>query len=60
MNPHDEPVLPPPPERPDCCAGSCAVCVLEGYAEELERWHAECERLRAEHRAHRPPAPPLP
>lgn len=38
--------LPPRPERPDCCLGGCAVCVLEGYPEELERWEREVAALR--------------
>lgn len=42
-----DPVLPPPPERPDCCAGGCAICVLEEYLEEMQRWREECERLTA-------------
>jgi hypothetical protein len=48
MNPKPPEIeLPPPPERPDCCAGGCAICVLEDYAEALQRWQAECARLRA-------------
>lgn len=42
----EEPLrLPPPPDRPDCCAGGCAICVLEAYTEALAEWHAECERI---------------
>ena len=33
--------LPPRPERPDCCAGGCATCVLDGYFEDVQRWEAE-------------------
>lgn len=40
------PELPPPPERPDCCLGGCAVCVLEGYPEELERWELEVAAIK--------------
>lgn len=46
--------LPPRPEPGDCCGGGCAVCVLEGYTEEVERWEqqvAEILRLRAERSA---------
>lgn len=42
--------LPPRPERPDCCGGGCAVCVLDDYADELERWErtvAEIQQRRA-------------
>lgn len=41
-------ILPPPPERPDCCGGGCAICVLEDYAELMQRWREECERLQAD------------
>lgn len=40
-------ILPAAPERPDCCGGGCAVCVLDGYAEEVERWEAEVRALLA-------------
>jgi len=46
--------LPPFPEKPDCCFGGCAVCVLDGYTEEVEAWEkrvAEIRRLRAEREA---------
>jgi len=46
MNTPPEPVLPPEPERPDCCGGGCAVCVLDGYFEELLRWRQQVEELR--------------
>lgn len=45
-------VLPPPPERPDCCFGGCAQCVLEDYAEAMRRWQDEVEAIRRR----RPPA----
>lgn len=44
-------VLPPAPDRPDCCAGGCAICVLEDYVDEMAAWRAECARLEAEHAA---------
>ncbi len=37
----------PPPERPDCCFGGCAQCVLDDYTEALAQWRAEVEALRA-------------
>lgn len=40
--------LPPEPERPDCCNGGCAVCVLEGYPEEMAAWRQRCEEILAE------------
>jgi hypothetical protein len=42
------PNLPPPPERPDCCAGGCAICVLDEYLDEMQRWHEDCARIEAE------------
>lgn len=42
--PDDE--LPPPPERPDCCFGGCAQCVLDDYAEQMQRWQDEVEAIR--------------
>lgn len=39
--PLDDAELPPRPERPDCCAGGCATCVLDGYFEDVQRWEAE-------------------
>lgn len=39
--------LPPPPERPDCCGGGCAICVLEDYVEELKVWEREVEQIKA-------------
>lgn len=44
-----EPVLPPPPERPDCCFGGCAQCVLDDYAEAMARWQRECEEIERRH-----------
>lgn len=46
-----DPELPPPPERPDCCNGGCAVCVLEGYPEEVERWEQEVAAIKTRHLA---------
>lgn len=45
------PELPPEPERPDCCAGGCATCVLDGWYEELERWREQVAAIRAAHDA---------
>ncbi len=39
--------LPPPPERPDCCFGGCAQCVLDDYAEAMARWQAEVDAIMA-------------
>jgi len=39
--------LPPEPERPDCCNGGCAVCVLEGFDDELELWRRACDEVLA-------------
>jgi hypothetical protein len=44
------PPRPTPPEPGDCCGGGCARCVLDVYAEEVERWEkaiAEIEKARA-------------
>ncbi|MGQ0701345.1 MAG: oxidoreductase-like domain-containing protein [Panacagrimonas sp.] len=41
----DEVPLPPRPERPDCCGGGCAVCVLDGYQEEVDRWEQQVAAL---------------
>lgn len=46
--------LPPPPERPDCCGGGCAVCVLDLYAEALRQWQEEVEALQREREPERP------
>lgn len=37
--------LPPPPERPDCCAGGCAQCVLDDYAEQMQRWQEQVDAI---------------
>ncbi|HSW15503.1 MAG TPA: oxidoreductase-like domain-containing protein [Solimonas sp.] len=50
----DETDLPPYPDQPDCCNGGCAVCVLEGWPEEVAAWKQQVEeirRLRAEREA---------
>ena len=39
--------LPPRPEQGDCCNGGCAVCVLEGYDEEVAQWEREVEAIKA-------------
>ncbi len=42
--------LPPKPEKPlpeDCCGGGCDPCVFELYEEELERWQARVDAIRA-------------
>lgn len=44
--PEEEP-LPPRPEAGDCCNGGCAVCVLDGYQEEVEAWEREVEAILA-------------
>ncbi len=41
----NEPGLPPPPERPDCCFGGCAQCVLDDYTEAMARWQAEVDAI---------------
>jgi len=49
--PEEDEGLPPQPEMPDCCNGGCAVCVLEGWPEEVQAWRlqvAEIRRQRAE------------
>lgn len=45
-DPQPEPQLPPRPERPDCCGGGCATCVLDGYAEEVEQWQKQVDEIR--------------
>jgi hypothetical protein len=37
--------LPPPPERPDCCFGGCAQCVLDDYAEQMARWQEKVDAI---------------
>lgn len=49
----EEEPLPPRPEAGDCCNGGCAVCVLEGYDEEVERWERECAEINARNAARR-------
>lgn len=46
-----EPDLPPPPERPDCCGGGCAICVLDGYFDEVQRWQKTVEEIHTRHLA---------
>tara|TARA_R110000787_G_scaffold201757_2_gene312505 strand:- start:56 stop:241 length:186 start_codon:yes stop_codon:yes gene_type:complete len=43
--------LPEPPERPDCCGGGCAICVLEDYVEEVQAWEKQCEEIRQQNMA---------
>jgi hypothetical protein len=38
--------LPPQPDMPDCCNGGCAVCVLDGWAEEVQAWRKQVEQIR--------------
>lgn len=49
--------LPPEPERPDCCAGGCATCVLDTYYEEMQRWREQVEALLVAQRAAQDRAP---
>jgi hypothetical protein len=37
--------LPPPPERPDCCFGGCAQCVLDDYADQMARWQEQVDAI---------------
>jgi hypothetical protein len=49
--PAEDEDLPPQPDMPDCCNGGCAICVLDGWAEEVQAWRlkvAEIRRQRAE------------
>ena len=55
-SPSEPLVLPDPPERPDCCGGGCAVCVLEGYAADLMRWQQQVEELRRQRAAQTTPS----
>ena len=41
----DLPPRPQPPEPGDCCGGGCARCVLDIYAEALERWEQQVRDL---------------
>lgn len=45
--------LPPYPDRPDCCNGGCAVCVLDDYAEEVNAWRRKVAEIRARREAER-------
>jgi hypothetical protein len=54
------PELPPEPERPDCCAGGCATCVLDTYYEEMQRWREQVEAIRAARAAAETAPPPAP
>lgn len=38
--------LPPQPDMPDCCNGGCAICVLDGWAEEVQAWRKQVEQIR--------------
>lgn len=46
----DDAEWPPRPERPDCCAGGCATCVLDGYFEDVQRWEAEVAAIQERRR----------
>lgn len=48
--------LPPAPERPDCCGGGCAVCVLDGYFEDVQRWERDIAAIQAARQAQARPA----
>ena len=54
----DETDLPPYPDQPDCCNGGCAVCVLEGWPEEVAAWKEKVEEIRAK-RAEKPGSAPV-
>jgi hypothetical protein len=56
MKPTDAPELPPPPERPDCCFGGCAQCVLDDYAEQMALWQAQVDAIRRAGDSKAPPA----
>ncbi|SHG64578.1 Oxidoreductase-like protein, N-terminal [Hydrocarboniphaga daqingensis] len=43
----DEEPMPPQPDRPDCCNGGCAVCVLDGFDEEMDLWRQACRAVLA-------------
>lgn len=41
--PHTADPKPAPPEKPlpmDCCGGGCEMCVMDVYADQLERYQA--------------------
>jgi hypothetical protein len=46
-----DPALPPEPERPDCCAGGCAICVLDAYVEEMRQWREAVAAIEAARQA---------
>lgn len=62
--PTDDLELPPKPDMPDCCAGGCAQCVLDDYAEEMRHWRAAVAAIEALRKqraaAAAPPADPAP
>ncbi len=39
--------LPPAPERPDCCLSGCAVCVLDGFEDEVAAWRRQVDEILA-------------
>lgn len=43
----DDPELPLPPDQPDCCNGGCAVCVLEGFDDEVAAWKRQVDEILA-------------
>ena len=43
----EEEPLPLEPYRPDCCNGGCAVCVLEGFDDEMALWRRACNEVLA-------------
>ncbi len=43
---HEEEELPPFPEKPDCCFGGCAVCVLDGYEDEVRDWEQRVDAIK--------------
>jgi hypothetical protein len=42
----DDEELPPFPEKPDCCFGGCAVCVLDGYEDEVRAWEQQVDAIK--------------
>jgi hypothetical protein len=54
----DLPPRPAPPEPGECCGGGCARCVLDVYAEELERWERRVAELTERAEPSGPPQPP--
>jgi hypothetical protein len=49
----EEEPLPLEPYRPDCCNGGCAVCVLEGFDDEMALWRRACNEVLARRAAKR-------